>query len=128
MSEVSVERRFVRQLLLDEIGEDGQARLLVAGFRPGAATDPDAYAIAAEYLRRAGCPERDDGTPLDALSSEAVDQLAGTPALRPHAAAVLGAYVAVEHIKRAVGAGRPGAFPPTLTLRPKRRQSPFSKG
>lgn len=118
----------MRQLLLDEVGKEGQARLSRAGFRAGPSTDPDAYAVASMYLRRAGCPECQDGAPLDALTSDAVDRLACTPALRPQAAAVLGAFEAVEHIKRAVGAGRPAPFPAGLTLQPTREQPPRPRG
>ncbi|MEM8608965.1 MAG: hypothetical protein AAGF92_17810 [Myxococcota bacterium] len=101
-------RRFARQLLLGEIGEAGQGRLFEAGFCAGESTDPDAYAVASEYLRRAGCPERSEGTPLDALSADAVSQLAAAAGTsRALAAAILGALEAVEHIKRALPAGRP---------------------
>ena len=122
-----MEPRFVRQLLLEEVGKEGQERLLDTGFRAAPSADPDAYAVASEYLHRAGCPEREHGRPLRGLSADAVDRLAGNPALRAQAAALLGAFEAVEHIKHAVRAGRPASLPPTLTLT-KRGQSPFSTG
>ena len=127
--DATARRRYARQLLLGEIGEEGQERLSTADFRPGAEGDMDAYAVAAEYLRRAGCREGEsDGTPVHGSTVDAVTHFAGSPSLHGPAAAVLGAFAAVEHLKNALGAGEPHAFPPDLTLQPKRGQSPSPKG
>lgn len=118
--DTTARRLYVRQILLGEIGEAGQARLFAAAFRPGAECDADAYAVAREYLLRAGCPEDERaGTPLDEATEATVTRLAGDPSLRPAAAAVLGALLAVQHIKRALDL-------PTSPM--KRGLSPFSKG
>lgn len=127
--DATARRRYARQLLLGEIGEAGQERLSRAGFRRGAACDPAAYAVAAEYLLRAGCPESEsDGTPLQRSTADDVMHFAGSPSLRAPAAAVLGAFSAVEHLKEALGVGEPRNLPPDLTLQPKRGRSPFPKG
>jgi len=127
--DATARRRYARQLLLGEIGEAGQERLSRAGFRRGAEGDADACAVAAEYLRRAGCPEsEDDPTPMRVPTTEAVMHFAGKASLRAPAAAVIGAFAAVEHLKQALGVGEPRDFPPDLTLHPKRGQSPFSEG
>jgi hypothetical protein len=127
--DATARRRYARQLLLGEIGEEGQERLSTADFRPGAEGDADAYAVAAEYLRRAGCRESEiDGTPVHGSTVDAVTHFAGSPSLHAPAAAVLGAFAAVEYLKKALEVGEPRTFPPDLTLQPKRGQSPFSEG
>ncbi len=126
--DATARRRYARQLLLGEIGEAGQERLSAAVFCRRAESDADAYAVAAEYLRRAGCRESEsDGTPMRASSADAVTHFAGRASLRAPAAAILGAFAAVEHLKEALGAGEPRDFPPDLTLQLKTEQSPFSK-
>ena len=47
--DAAARRRYARQLLIGEIGESGQLRLLDAGFCHGADGDTDATAVAAEY-------------------------------------------------------------------------------
>ena len=127
--DATARRRYARQLLLGEIGQAGQERLFTAGFRREAEGDADAYAVAAEYLRRAGCPETESGgTSIGAPTTEAVMRFAGSESLRAPAAAVLGAFAAVEHLKQALEIGDPRNFPTDLTLHPKRGQAPFSKG
>ncbi|MDH3201618.1 MAG: hypothetical protein OEM15_12060 [Myxococcales bacterium] len=127
--DATARRRYARQLLLSEIGEAGQERLCGAGFRRGVEGDADAYAVAAEYLRRAGCLESEgEGASVRVATTEAVMHFAGKASLRAPAVAVIGAFAAVEHLKEALGVGQPHAFPSNLTLQPKRGQSPFSRG
>ena len=116
MSEEVTTARFLRQLLLPEIGEAGQTRLGDAGFAVTSTLDGDAAGVASSYLERAGCHARTDGEPLAGPSADDVDRLAGDPALRSYAAAVAGAFAAVEHIKRVTGAGRGATLPGDLTL------------
>ena len=59
--DAAARRRYARQLLLGEIGEAGQERLVLAKFCFEPGSDADAFAVAAEYLRRAGCTEDPDG-------------------------------------------------------------------
>jgi len=101
--DAAARRRYARQLILDEIGEAGQERLLGAGFRNGADGDADAYAVAAEYLQRAGCSEEQSGAVLRGPSPAAVMRFAGSQALAEPAAAIMGAFSAVEHLKAVLG-------------------------
>ena len=114
--DAAARRRYARQLLLGEIGESGQERLLHAGFHRGADTDADAYAVAAEYLERAGCTHDESGAAVRAANESAVTRFAGTPELREPAAAIMGAFSAVEHLKEVLGIGGAREFPPELTL------------
>jgi hypothetical protein len=87
---------FARQILLREIGEEGQARLCAA--RVWLEGDPRAVEVARDYLERAGVTVAPDGVAL------LIEGAAG----RDDAAAVLaGAFTAVEAIKAIVGAGAP---------------------
>jgi hypothetical protein len=113
-------RRYGRHLLLGEIGESGQERLMKAGFRLGPGRDADAYAVAAEYLERAGCLRKDDGQEVRIADRAAVLRFAGSPALRETAAAVAGAFAAVEHLKEVLGIAAARDLPPDLTLRTER--------
>ena len=127
--DATARRRYARQLLLGEIGEAGQERLLDASFRREPSGDADACAVAAEYLRRAGCPEtKGDGAPMHAPPTEAVVRFAGKGFLRAPAAAVLGAFAAVEHLKAVLEVGEPQDFPPDLTLQPRGGKPLSSKG
>ena len=65
---------------------------------------------------------------MRASTANAVMHFAGSPSLRAPAAAVLGAFSAVEHLKEALGVGEPRNLSPDLTLQPRRGQSPFPKG
>ncbi len=114
--DAAARRRYARQLLLGEIGESGQERLLEAGFRRGANGDAGAYAVAAEYLERAGCSEDDSGAELRVPDASAVMRFAGSPALREPAAAVMGAFSAVEHLKEVLGIAPARELPTELTL------------
>ena len=115
--DATARRRYARQLLLGEIGEAGQERLSAAVFCRRAESDADAYAVAAEYLRRAGCRESEsDGTPMRASSTDAVTHFAGSASLRAPAAAILGAFAAVEHLKEATTLLGISSFPPDHPL------------
>ncbi|UCH30781.1 MAG: hypothetical protein JSV06_07075 [Myxococcales bacterium] len=114
--DAAARRRYARQLLLGEIGEAGQKRLLTARCRRGSAADADAFAVAAEYLRRAGCSIDEGGEEVRIPDAVAVSRFAGTTSLHETAAAVVGAFCAVEHIKATLGLGDACEFPHALTL------------
>lgn len=111
-------RRYARQVLLTEIGVAGQARLLQSAVASpmGEDADPRAVEVALDYLRRAGVGVDDRGVPIALPGSEALRALAGRPELYEAAAALSGAFAAVEAIKRTLGAGEPGALPSSLVL------------
>ena len=115
--DAAARRRYARQLLLGEIAEAGQERLLGAGFSKNAASDERAFAVAADYLRRAGCREVESGDEPAVPESQAVSRFAGSPSLAEPAAAVIGAFCAVEHLKAMLGMGEAVAFPADLRLR-----------
>lgn len=110
-------RRYARQLLLGEIGERGQEHLLVARFRPTASCDPDAYAVAADYLQRAGLAFDPSGTEIRTPGADAIEGLAGSSDLRDAAAFIAGAFAAVEHLKEVLGIAPARELPPDLCLR-----------
>lgn len=114
--DAAARRRYARQLLLGEIGEAGQKRLLASRFCQGADGDAGAYAAAAEYLERAGCSHDDAGVELRVPNAGAVTRFAGSPALREPAAAIMGAFAAVEHIKEVLGIAPAGKISADLTL------------
>jgi len=114
--DAAARRRYARQLLLGEIGEAGQERLLEAGFRRGAEGDADATAVAAEYLERAGCSADGAGAELRVPDASDVMRFAGSPALREPAAAIMGAFSAVEHLKAVLGIADARELSPELTL------------
>lgn len=109
-------RRYARHVLLVEVGEAGQERLLRARFRPDAGADEDAYAVAAEYLERAGCHADARGDTARVPDTETVGKFAGSAELRAPAAAIAGAFAAVEHIKSVLGVGTARRFPPDARL------------
>ena len=117
--DAAARRRYARQLLLGEVDEAGQLRLLKARFRRAEGSDADALAVAEDYLERAGCLMGDDGTPLLVPSDASVSEFATDASLRAPAAAVMGAFAAVEHFKEALGLGDAATFPEGLRLRPE---------
>mgnify|MGYP001816583685 FL=1 len=117
--DAAARRRYARQLLLGEIGEAGQERLLDTRFRRGAASDADAFAVAADYLSRAGCSPGAEGTELGVPGTDSVRRFAGSDALLAPAAAVIGAFCAVEELKATLGVGAARDFPPGLRLTPE---------
>jgi molybdopterin/thiamine biosynthesis adenylyltransferase len=114
--DAAARRRYARQLLLGEIDEAGQERLLDARFRRGAASDPDAFVVAADYLGRAGCTPDAAGDEVPLPGTDAVRRFAGGDALVAPAAAVVGAFAAVEHLKAVLGVGTPQDFPSEIRL------------
>jgi len=114
--DAAARRRYARQLLLGEIGEAGQERLLEAGFHRGADGDADATAVAAEYLERAGCCADRTGAELRVPDASAVMRFAGSPALREPAAVIIGAFSAVEHLKEVLGIAAARELSPELML------------
>lgn len=87
----SERRRYVRHILLPEVRAEGQERLLGAHFSTDGSPSHD---VAALYLTRAGLSQSSSGAPL--------------PAATPHDpldAALAGAWLAVEEIKRVLGVG-----------------------
>jgi len=114
--DAAARRRYARQLLLGEIGELGQERLLESGFRHGAGGDGDACAVAADYLVRAGCPRDENGIEVRVPPASSVMRFAGSQALQEPAAAVMGAFAAVEHLKEVLGIAPAQELPPELKL------------
>lgn len=113
-----------RHLLLADIGEQGQSALCAARLAMPDRADARASEVAADYLRRAGVqvgppdePVHAGQRPTPAVANAAeVRQLAGDPAQYEAAAALAGAFAAVEAIKAAVGAGTPGTLPRDFEL------------
>ena len=114
--DAAARRRYARQLLLGEIGEAGQERLLGSSFSRNAASDAHAFAVAADYLRRAGLRDSDGGDQVAVPAPEAVLRFAGSSSLAEPAAAVIGAFCAVEHLKAALEMGEAAPFPSELQL------------
>jgi hypothetical protein len=110
--------RYARQVLLGEIGEAGQLRLCATRLRFGAASDPRAAAVAADYLLRAGIEITGDSDADELLLGDAgaIRELAGSSGFEYAAAALAGAFGAVEAIKAALGAGVPSRLPGDLVL------------
>ena len=115
--DAAARRRYARQLLLGEIDEAGQVRLLDSRFRRTGGSDAEALAVAVDYLGRAGCSFGEGGTPLELPDEAAVSSFAGAPELCACAAAVMGAFAAVEYIKESLGMCGATEFPEGLRLR-----------
>lgn len=109
-------RRYARQLLLGEVGERGQERLLAACFRPGADCDRAAYAVASDYLERAGLAPHPTGLEVRVVDADTIEGLAGSPALREAAAWIAGSFAAVEHLKAVLGIAAARDLPSDLRL------------
>jgi hypothetical protein len=127
--------RYARHLLLPELGEAGQLRLLASRVRFAEGTERGASEIAGEYLRRAGvaCSDvsvsvsvsvsENDGHDHDHAHDHAHDHVGGdvdgdglllappklncSPSLHAAAQALSGAFAAVEAIKTLTGIGQP---------------------
>ena len=116
-------KRYARQVLLTEIGLAGQARLLQAAVSLPQGADARAAELAADYLQRAGLRvDQEAGAEVALPVGDAVRALAGRPELYEAAAALSGAFAAVEAIKHALGVGQRAALPVGLTL--DRRPTP----
>lgn len=116
MLDAAARRRYARQLLLDEVGEAGQLRLLTSRFRREEACDADAFEVAAQYLARAGCVADPRGKPVQVPGEAEILRFAGTERLREPAAAILGAFSAVERIKETLGLAPARPLPSDLRL------------
>lgn len=91
-------------------------RLLAARFFRDERSDSEASAVAADYLERAGCTVGIDGDALDVPDDSAVLRFAGKASLAGPAAAIIGAFCAVEAMKRTLGCGENHPFPSELSL------------
>lgn len=104
-------RRYLRHLLLAEVGEAGQVRLLSGRFGGRPEEDPRARIVRETYLRRVGITgdAAHGATSTDVVlgTSLEVGRFAGRPELEEAAAAVLGALSAVETAKAILGVGQP---------------------
>ena len=120
--------RYARHLLLPELGEQGQLRLLAGSVRFGLGVEKGASEVAGEYLRRAGVSVIEDehahahdyapvGASVDVVVDGGSDvpdntislsppRLSTDPTLSHAAAALSGAFTAVEAIKRLAGIGK----------------------
>jgi sulfur-carrier protein adenylyltransferase/sulfurtransferase len=91
--------RYARHLLLPQVGEAGQRRLLETELRLEG--DAGVVKVAERYLSRAGV-RVGEGAIQSVASSDEVARVAGDPALEPAARALLGALAAVEAIRAAL--------------------------
>ena len=115
--------RYARHLLLPQLGEAGQARLLDTRLRVRGAVDAGVLEVARTYLGRSGVTLVDaptEGAPHAgdehaselALATESeVARVAGRPALVEAARALLGALSAVDAIRTAAGLGTGAGLP-----------------
>ena len=111
--------RYARHLLLAELGELGQSRLLASVVRPNADADVGTLEVARSYLLRAGVRISTDSCEEPSLllpTSAFVARLAGAAELTEAARALSGAFAAVEAIKAAVGLGQAGTLPADFSL------------
>ena len=121
--------RYARQLLLPQLGEAGQARLLAARFRAPGGADASAVSVASEYLERAGlrvivASERDSSdttseciVELSGLSPDEIARVAGEPVLEEAARALVGALAAIDAVRAVVGfCGQPSRAIPSLSV------------
>jgi len=97
-------RRFVRHVLLPEIGPRGQARLLDARF--AFSNVSGATEVAALYLERAGLTAADADDERSSIELPATED--------PIEAALVGAWAAVEHVKRVLALGKSVHTPPKV--------------
>ncbi|MDB4972443.1 MAG: hypothetical protein JWN48_784 [Myxococcaceae bacterium] len=117
--------RYARHLLLSQLGEAGQERLLAAAVHARADADPGALAVARCYLERAGVQVAsresllEKGTSsaeLDLGSSADVTRIAGSSALEEATRALLGALAAVRAIQEAAALPASLPLPQSFTL------------
>jgi hypothetical protein len=97
---VTIDRaRYLRQILLAGVGEEGQQRLAAARVTLPGGIDEPTLSVARRYLARAGLAAVDEGgppSPPPAWTNKAVSD--------PSARAVLeGSLLALDRIKRALG-------------------------
>jgi hypothetical protein len=106
---------YARHLLLAEIGEAGQQRLLQSRVH---VLDEDEHGVCSDALRRAGVSVTDaDATRIVSVGSERqIAHLAGRPELHEASRALRAAFAAVEAIKAIVPTGSAAEFPEQLTF------------
>jgi len=109
-------RLYARQVILQELGQSGQARLCasrVALVASDAAAQPRAALVARDYLERAGLHvvETEPSVPVGLAKAAPVE-----PALQACAEWLLGAWAAVETIKLVAGVGVPAQQNPALSI------------
>lgn len=106
---------YARHLLLAELGEAGQERLLRSRVH---VTDEEVDDVCSDGLRRAGVIVTSEASDhAVSVGSEAeIRKLAGRPELYEAARALRAAFVAVETIKTLAAVGTPAQFPEHLTL------------
>jgi hypothetical protein len=111
--------RFARQLLLPELGEAGQERLLAGRVRAADGADPEALEVARTYLERAGVSvtSNHEASELRVATTDELERLAGRPELLEAARALAGALAAV-HAVQTVAAFGPGAASPAIAAIP----------
>ena len=99
--------RYARQLLLPQIGESGQTRLLALRVRARPGGDEGALSVAATYLERAGVSvgEHRAASEFFVAPSAELLRIAGDGALLEAARALAGALAAVDVLRTAVGFG-----------------------
>ena len=97
--------RYARHLLLPEIGQTGQERLLQSAVAFPSSGDARALEVARDYLQRAGIAVRVGGEPAALPDATMCRALASRAELEEAAAALAGAFHAVEAIKRVLGLG-----------------------
>lgn len=105
-------RRYARQVIVSELGQDGQARLCATRVAiHGRDAQPEVARVASDYLQRAGLAVVAAADAPATLSVALPDAGQVEPALRACADWLLGAWTAVETIKRVAGAGEAAAAP-----------------
>ena len=114
---VSDRARYARQLLLPQIGEIGQARLLTSMLVAPASADRGTLAVTRAYLERAGVRVVDapvegaEAEPLQSLPrGDDIARIAGRPELHEAARALVGALSALQAIQSVVRASPQPAF------------------
>jgi len=112
--------RFARHTLLPEIGVAGQERLCSATVVADASADPEALAVARDYLQRAGVTvatnARQEAGGDFHVDGAAVVEARGPLHLRHAAAALTGAFAAVEAIKAITAVGQAASLPEDFRL------------
>ena len=107
--------RYLRQRMLTEVGDAGQARLRATLVRLEGGS-PAARSHAADYLSRAGVSlATGPAGPQEHSVSLASDLTVPAP-LQPAADLLEGALAAVEAVKATLGVGHPATLPPDLLL------------
>lgn len=112
--------RFARHTLLPEIGVTGQERLCSATVVADPSADMEALAVARDYLQRAGVTVARNTSQAAAqtfhLDGAATVEARGPLHLRHAAAALSGAFAAVEAIKAITAVGRAASLPGDFRL------------